>query len=688
MENIKKNKRIFSHALFKQSCKANGIMWAIITAAVCFMLACVMLISGTSNISSVKDGVQDTIIQEIIKSEIKKATVNIYDSSLSGETEFDKAFASKFDELNTLENAMKLNAIKTKAEADATALVTEKVTEYVTAEVTSRITAEITERVQGEAEEIKAEVTAAVVSDLTSDEGKAKIATHMAEGDDLATATAKTKDEYVALETAKITNEHVATATADLTTDAHKAEVTNQVLADNQSTYKAQAMQELSSELQSIKNQATLDSTEKFKELYIVPSYTYAAEQIGVKYNQLSQDYKVAMLTINPNGAANSQYELYKEEIPEEYILKFTSYMQADVEAWNDGAKGTSLDNYILTQERDTFKKSRAIYADSMVVAGKMTSAEYKQEIVNILSDFKVSEQEYDEMGFDYKEVHKIAYEGIQEFQNKYDYEISLISDDIKSDEAKYNAEEKRIHDDIYLAVAGSLLDKLPENVSDGIKELGTMDLYGLIVGSIFFKMAGLLLPIIYVIMVSNSLIAGQVDTGSMAYVLSTSTRRKEVTFTQSLYLIGSLFLMICCTTITSIICFNIANVTTDLTIGKLLLINLGAFITLFAISGINFATSCYFDRSKKAMALGGGVSMFFLVCTMLGLFGSPVIPSVVRISALNNFNYVSLISLFDVVSMLKGETAWIYKLVILLAVGIVGYVAGSIKFKKKDLPL
>ena len=47
-----------------------------------------------------------------------------------------------------------------------------------------------------------------------------------------------------------------------------------------------------------------------------------------------------------------------------------------------------------------------------------------------------------------------------------------------------------------------------------------------------------------------------------------------------------------------------------------------------------------------------------------------------------------SLISLFDVVSMLKGETAWIYKLIILLVVGIVGYVAGSIKFKKKDLPL
>ncbi|MBQ7641783.1 MAG: hypothetical protein IJS83_04870, partial [Acholeplasmatales bacterium] len=88
------------------------------------------------------------------------------------------------------------------------------------------------------------------------------------------------------------------------------------------------------------------------------------------------------------------------------------------------------------------------------------------------------------------------------------------------------------------------------------------------------------------------------------------------------------------------------------------------------------------------AMALGGGISMFFLVATMLGLFGSPVIPSVVRISALNNFNYVSLISLFDVVSILDGGNAWIYKLIILVIVGLAGYIIGSIRFEKKDLPL
>ncbi|MDE6613815.1 MAG: hypothetical protein K2K28_04615, partial [Clostridia bacterium] len=102
----------------------------------------------------------------------------------------------------------------------------------------------------------------------------------------------------------------------------------------------------------------------------------------------------------------------------------------------------------------------------------------------------------------------------------------------------------------------------------------------------------------------------------------------------------------------------------------------------------ICFLASCCFNRSKHSMALGGGLNMFFLVATMLGLFGSPVLPSIIRMEALNAFNYVSIISLFDVVSILEGTTAFIWKWAILIVVGIVCYVAGSLRFKKKDLPL
>ena len=125
-----------------------------------------------------------------------------------------------------------------------------------------------------------------------------------------------------------------------------------------------------------------------------------------------------------------------------------------------------------------------------------------------------------------------------------------------------------------------------------------------------------------------------------------------------------------------------------SLTYTDLLLLNLGAFIVMFAMSGISFLASCWFNRSKYSMSIGGGLNMFFLVSTMLGLFGSKVLPSVIRVESLNFFNYCSVISLFDVISILDGTLAYLWKFVILIAIGLGCYIIGGIKFKKKDLPL
>ena len=54
---------MFSKSLFKQSCKANGTMWLIITLAVCFMLSVVMLISGRGDVSETKEAIENTIIE-------------------------------------------------------------------------------------------------------------------------------------------------------------------------------------------------------------------------------------------------------------------------------------------------------------------------------------------------------------------------------------------------------------------------------------------------------------------------------------------------------------------------------------------------------------------------------------------------------------------------------------------------
>ena len=84
---------MFSKALFRQSCRANGTMWAVITVALSFMLACVMLISGSGTIGEAKDSIQDTIIVKEIDSSLEKMQLANYKLARADLALFDAAFA-------------------------------------------------------------------------------------------------------------------------------------------------------------------------------------------------------------------------------------------------------------------------------------------------------------------------------------------------------------------------------------------------------------------------------------------------------------------------------------------------------------------------------------------------------------------------------------------------------------------
>ncbi|MDD7214639.1 MAG: ABC transporter permease subunit, partial [Clostridia bacterium] len=392
----------------------------------------------------------------------------------------------------------------------------------------------------------------------------------------------------------------------------------------------------------------------------------------------------VTMFAISPTADTFKDYAdiiTAKDETfePKAYAdAQYLSQMLTAVLGEKLEGKENAINSYLASRYDDI--DSRAEVYSTKFLAANMTTDTAKNALLDALSSYGVDEAKYDAFGYDYAQIDRISRESVITYRNRYDYEVNELGK--TPEEANEN---------LYTEVASSLLAALPDEVSDAIKEVGELDLYSLIVGSIFYKLAGLLLPIIYMIMASNNLIAGQVDRGSMAYVLSTSTKRESVVFTQALYLIGSLFAMFCLTTATGCVCLAIVkadSASIELTYGNLILLNLGAFLVLFALSGLCFFTSCYFDRSKLAMAIGGGLSIFALVAAMLGLFGTQTIPSVVRLDALNYFNYATVITLFDVISIIDKTGMFIWKFAILLVLGIVGYVLGSRKFVKKDLPL
>lgn len=546
---------MFSKALFKQSCKANGVMWSIITFAVCFMLACVMLISGSGNISSTKNAIQDTLIKNEIESSMEKRAINYYSIADDALNTFDKAFVKAFN--------------KTEYERNVAFLILK----------------------------------------------------------------------------------------------GNSAEQAKTLAAEGYYLTAIQAVQK--------------EATEKAAELGYAEDSDQAKEILGV-----------SIFSLNPELIKENDEEVYNKYAshPEDLLETY------DVKSLVENAMNGKGETYITEIERRDYVSTRAEKASSNFLAINITSDKAVDEMVKALTSYGVTKEKYIGFNYTYDNVKSIVRSTVITYSNRYEYELGILqtkyaNGEFASEEA-YLAAVEKMNTDLTADIANSLLASLPQEVSDAIEDIGRADLYTLIVGSIFYKLAGLLLPIIYMIMAANNLISGQVDSGSMAYVLSTSTKRKTVVFTQALYLIGSLLVMFLLTTATGCVCLAIIDTEVDLTYGKLILLNVGAFLVLFALSGLNFFTSCYFDRSKRSMAIGGGLSIFALVAAMLGLFGSQVIPKVVRLDALNYFNYTTIISMFDVVSIMDGTVTFIWKFVILAALGIIGIIAGSVKFIKKDLPL
>jgi ABC-2 type transport system permease protein len=181
------------------------------------------------------------------------------------------------------------------------------------------------------------------------------------------------------------------------------------------------------------------------------------------------------------------------------------------------------------------------------------------------------------------------------------------------------------------------------------------------------------------VIITSSKLIAAQVDKGTLAYVLSTPIKRSTVALTQTVFFLGSLFLMFAISAGAHILSTALsAGSISSADVITILQLNLGLFVLNMAFSGICFLASCIFNLSKHAIAVSGGIVGAFLLMSIMAMFGS-------NFGWMQNF---TIVSLYDIHSVFAGEPDFIWKFVVLAVIGAVTYAIGSVIFDKRDLPL
>jgi ABC-2 type transport system permease protein len=114
-----------------------------------------------------------------------------------------------------------------------------------------------------------------------------------------------------------------------------------------------------------------------------------------------------------------------------------------------------------------------------------------------------------------------------------------------------------------------------------------------------------------------------------------------------------------------------------DFNVSDYLLLNLGAFLLMFAISAISFLFSCIFNLSKNSLMLGAGIPVAFFIFQIMSQVGS----------SLENFKYASLNTLFDPAAITSHGTFW-PQFAVLAVLGMALYTLGITVFKRKDLPL
>ena len=209
--------------------------------------------------------------------------------------------------------------------------------------------------------------------------------------------------------------------------------------------------------------------------------------------------------------------------------------------------------------------------------------------------------------------------------------------------------------------------------------ESGVMDLTTVI----FYGMMSIIIPVIYVVVTANNLLARLVDDGSMAYVLSSPIKRKNVALTQILYLVSTLFITYLLTFLVHIIIKSVMG-SNSLSYSQILFLNIASFLTTLAISGICFMFSGIFNRSKYSIGAGGMISVFFILMSMMAMFGG-LSPSM---SGLSNFKYLTIITLCNNNSIINNDAKWLIDVIALLFISISTYSIGVIWFNKKNLPL
>ncbi len=220
-----------------------------------------------------------------------------------------------------------------------------------------------------------------------------------------------------------------------------------------------------------------------------------------------------------------------------------------------------------------------------------------------------------------------------------------------------------------------AMMEMLPDGMvrAFGFNNLGTdltVYLAGYLYGFIYFIFPGIMLVIL-----ANRLVVKHVDSGSMAYVITTPITRVKLAITQIVFLSLSLLAVIG-TNVLIVIVMSVFMFPGHLDVGNFLLLNLVTYSTLLFVSSLLFLASTYFNEHRTAIGVGSFIPVVFFVLNMIRNVSEQ----------LSFLKYFTVFSLVDSTRIYDGSSYAVVTTVIVLALSIGVFALATAVFNKKSL--
>lgn len=221
-----------------------------------------------------------------------------------------------------------------------------------------------------------------------------------------------------------------------------------------------------------------------------------------------------------------------------------------------------------------------------------------------------------------------------------------------------------------------SMLELFPEEL---LKAMGFSAAVTDLTGYLANWLYGMLMfafPMVYCIILGNKLVAKTVDSGSMAYLLSSPNSRVNIIVTQGVYALLSVTMLFAAL-------FGVGTLASGAIFPGLLdtqaylKLNVTTMLVNMLVMMITFFFSCLFNDTKLSLGFGAGIPIAFLLMNMLGGVSQDA----------EILKQLSIYGLYDPVEIVRGAEVLGLNLS-LTAVIIVLFASSVLVFRRKRLPL